>query len=82
MTLDMDTIDVRLMRSFNALETGILLMAVDLASAVMFVPLFTLPGLFIAIVATYIGRIYVKAQMSVRREMRLVQFTFCRHRNR
>lgn len=72
MTLDLDVIDGRIMRSLSSLQVGVLVMFVDLVSAIMFVPLFTVPGLFIAILAVYIGRIYVKAQIPVKREMRCV----------
>lgn len=47
-----------------------MVMIVDLISAVVFVPIFTLPGLFIAAIGMYVGSKYLKAQLSVRREMR------------
>jgi len=58
------------MRSFEILQATTLLMIVSLGSAVLFVPLFTIPGLFIAAIGIYIGSKYLKAQLSVRREMR------------
>lgn len=72
MTLDIGSIDEALMRSFELLQSTTILMIVALASAVLFVPLFTLPGVLIAAIGVYIGNRYLKAQLSVRREMRCV----------
>ena len=70
MTLDIGSVDEGLMQNFQALQATSLLMIVSLISAVLFVPLFTLPGFFIAAIGMYIGSKYLKAQLSVRREMR------------
>jgi hypothetical protein len=51
------------------MEVGIT-MAVKLAGPVIFTPIFLLPGILIAVLGVYLGNIYLKAQMSVRREMR------------
>jgi ABC-type multidrug transport system fused ATPase/permease subunit len=38
--------------------------------AVMIItPLFILPGIFITVVGAFLGRVYIKAQLSVKREM-------------
>ena len=70
MTVDIATIDETLVRMLGYLSTTSLSMLVALISAVIFVPLFTLPGLFIATIGMYTGSKYLKAQLSVRREMR------------
>jgi len=45
-------------------------MVVKLSGPVMFTPIFLLPGILIAGLGMYLGNIYLKAQMSVKREMR------------
>lgn len=70
MTLDISSVDEGLTRMLEYLQTTTISMTVCLISAVLFVPLFTLPGLFIAAMGAYTGSRYAKAQRSVRREMR------------
>ena len=48
-------------------------MAIKLGGSVIFAPVFLLPGVFIATLGVYIGNIYLRAQMPVKREMRQVQ---------
>lgn len=69
MTNDIDSVDGGLMQWTEGVQNLALIMVVDLISAVLFVPLFTLPGLFIAILGTWVGSLYLKAQLSVKREM-------------
>jgi hypothetical protein len=45
-------------------------MIIKLAGPVLFTPVFLLPGGLITILGVYIGNIYLKAQMSVKREKR------------
>jgi len=45
-------------------------MIVKLGGPVFFSPIFLIPGVFIAVLGMYLGNIYLKAQMSVKREMR------------
>ncbi|KIO07506.1 hypothetical protein M404DRAFT_24002 [Pisolithus tinctorius Marx 270] len=40
-----------------------------LGAVVLFTPLFLLPGILVGVVGTWVGRIYMKAQLSVKREM-------------
>lgn len=44
-------------------------MSMKLAAVVLFTPIFVIPGVFMAIVGGYCGQIYIKAQLSVKREM-------------
>jgi hypothetical protein len=44
-------------------------MVVKLAAIVLFSPIFLFPGIFIALVGTWFGSIYLKAQLSVKREV-------------
>ena len=48
-------------------------MAIKLGGSVVFTPVFLLPGVLIATLGVYIGNIYMRAQMPVKREMRQVQ---------
>jgi len=41
-----------------------------LGAVVLFTPLFFFPGLVVAIVGVYLGNLYLKAQLSVKRETR------------
>ena len=45
-------------------------MIVKLGGPVFFSPIFLIPGVLIAVLGMYLGNIYLKAQMSVKREMR------------
>lgn len=47
-------------------------MVVQLAGPVIMAPIVLFPGILIAVLGVYIGNTYLKAQMSVKREMRLV----------
>ena len=47
-------------------------MIAKLIASVLFTPIFIWPGLFIAAVGVYLGNIYIKAQLSTKREMRRV----------
>jgi H+/Cl- antiporter ClcA len=44
-------------------------MIVKLGAVVTMTPVFLAPGLFIGVLGGWIGRIYMKAQLSVKREM-------------
>jgi hypothetical protein len=46
-----------------------LTMVVKLGAVVTMTPVFLVPGLFIGLLGGWIGRIYMKAQLSVKREM-------------
>lgn len=70
MTQDIQSIDGALMLNAENYVNLVLLVIVDLVSAVLFVPLFLLPGLLVAGLGIYIGTRYMKAQLSVKREMR------------
>lgn len=45
-------------------------MITNIGVIIIFIPLFVLPGLAIASFGFYLGNIYLKAQLSVKREMR------------
>ena len=45
-------------------------MVTKLGGPVLFTPIFLLPGVLIALLGVYIGNIYLRAQMSVKREKR------------
>ncbi|KAF5330041.1 hypothetical protein D9611_010477 [Ephemerocybe angulata] len=69
LTMDIDTVDGELMTNANQVQGLALQMIVALISAVMFVPLFTLPGTLIAGIGIWLGSMYLKAQLSVKREL-------------
>jgi len=45
-------------------------MVIRLGAPVVFTPIFLLPGVLIAIIGVYLGNVYLKAQLSVKREKR------------
>ena len=51
----------------------IVMMATDLISRLIavtiFAPIFVIPGLLLGVVGGYLGQVYMKAQLSVKREM-------------
>ena len=69
-TQDIATIDGPITQYFSAVMELALCMVVKLTGPVIFTPIFLLPGILIAGLGVYIGNIYLKAQMSVKREMR------------
>jgi hypothetical protein len=51
-------------------------MVVKLAGPVFFSPIFLVPGVLVAVLGIYLANIYLKAQMSVKREMRYARVLF------
>ena len=69
-TQDIAAVDGEIAMMFGAVVELFLCMVVKLSGPVIFTPIFLIPGLIITIIGVYIGNIYLKAQMSVKREMR------------
>jgi hypothetical protein len=69
-TQDIATVDGNLTWSFSSVVEICTEMVVKLGGPVLFTPIFLLPGVLIAIFGVYIGNIYLRAQMSVKREKR------------
>jgi ABC-type multidrug transport system fused ATPase/permease subunit len=69
-TQDIATIDGSLTWSFGSVVEICVEMATKLGGPVLFTPIFLIPGVSIAFLGVYIGNIYLKAQMSVKREKR------------
>lgn len=44
-------------------------MLMKLGAVVLFTPFFFLPGVLMAVIGGYCGQVYIKAQLSVKREM-------------
>jgi hypothetical protein len=68
----MGAIDSSVTSAFNAVVDLATSMVCKLAGPVIFTPIFLIPGIVIAGLGIYIGNIYLKAQISVKREMRCV----------
>ncbi|KDR71021.1 hypothetical protein GALMADRAFT_254171 [Galerina marginata CBS 339.88] len=68
-TKDIAAVDSKIPMTFGAVVELLTCMIVKLSGPVIFTPIFLLPGIFIAVLGVYIGNIYLKAQMSVKREM-------------
>jgi len=66
----MGAIDAQVSGAFAAVVDLATSMVCKLAGPVIFTPIFLLPGIAIAAIGIYIGNIYLKAQISVKREMR------------
>ena len=69
-TQDIATIDGNLTWSFSVVVELCVEMTIRLGGPVFFTPVFLLPGVLITVLGVYIGNIYLRAQMSVKREMR------------
>jgi hypothetical protein len=48
--------------------------ATKIGAVALFAPIFLVPGLVITVTGIYLGNMYLKAQLSVKREMRYVNF--------
>lgn len=68
-TQDIAAVDGTIVQTFAAIVEIALCMLVKLAGPVIFTPTFLIPGVFVTVIGIYIGNIYLKAQMSVKREM-------------
>jgi len=71
-TQDIGSLDGELVELFAAVVEMVICMMIKLSGPVFFTPIFLIPGILIGVIGAYIGNIYLKAQMSVKREMRLV----------
>lgn len=69
-TQDIGVVDNALHQMFVALISIAVTMVVKLGGPVFYSPIFLFPGILIGVLGAYIGNIYLKAQMSVKREMR------------
>lgn len=69
-TQDIASIDTQMTWVFQTLVTGVAGMLVKLSGPVFFTPIFLLPGILISAVGVYISNIYLKAQMSIKREQK------------
>ena len=69
-TQDIGTVDGNLLYSFADVVEIVTTMLTKLGGPVFFTPIFLLPGVSIAFLGVYIGNLYLKAQMSVKREKR------------
>ncbi|KAG9126177.1 hypothetical protein FRC07_004584 [Ceratobasidium sp. 392] len=68
-TQDMRTIDGSLPNDLQSLADITIQLMSRFIAVVVFSPIFTLPGAFVLVVGTWIGQIYIAAQLSVKREM-------------
>ena len=70
LTQDIQSVDTNLVIYGDGIVSLVIVVTVSLTSAVLFVPIFALPGLFVAALGIYVGSKYLKAQLSVKRELR------------
>ncbi|KAH7918842.1 hypothetical protein BV22DRAFT_1100095, partial [Leucogyrophana mollusca] len=68
-TQDIRAIDGPLAQGVGIVVEFSLTMIVKLGAVVVMTPVFLLPGLVIAVVGGFVGKIYMRAQLSVKREM-------------
>lgn len=69
-TQDIGVVDGSLHQMLGAVVGIFVSMIVKLGGPVFFSPIFFFPGILIGLLGAYLGNIYLKAQMSVKREMR------------
>ncbi|PPQ64837.1 hypothetical protein CVT24_008202 [Panaeolus cyanescens] len=68
-TQDIGTVDEELQLNFQHASSLAVVMLVKIIAPVLFTPLFLVPSLLVALIGMYVGNLYLKAQMSVKREM-------------
>ncbi|RXW21499.1 hypothetical protein EST38_g4368 [Candolleomyces aberdarensis] len=69
LTQDIQSLDSTLVIYGDGVVSLVFVVSISLVSAVLFVPIFALPGLLIAGLGIFIGSRYLKAQLSVKREL-------------
>ena len=70
LTQDIQSVDSTLVIYLDGLVSLAFVVSISLVSAVLFVPVFALPGALVAGTGIFIGSRYLKAQLSVKRELR------------
>ncbi|KAG9012444.1 hypothetical protein FRB94_006059 [Tulasnella sp. JGI-2019a] len=68
-TRDMQAVDGPVTSSFNDVVQIMLNIATTLVAILIYSPVFVFPGIIVAIIGAMIGRMYMTAQLSVKREM-------------
>lgn len=71
-TQDMRAVDSSIPDIFSNLTDGSIMLLFKLSVIIMFTPTFLFPGIAVTVLALYIARAYLKAQLSIKREMKLV----------
>lgn len=71
-TQDIRAVDGVVPQSFAELTELAISMLTKIGVIVIFTPIFLAPGLGVAALGLYLGNMYLKAQLSVKREMRCV----------
>ncbi|RPD70679.1 P-loop containing nucleoside triphosphate hydrolase protein [Lentinus tigrinus ALCF2SS1-7] len=68
-TEDIQTVDNRFARSTELLAELVAFLVLKILAVVFFSPIFFIPAIFVALAGAIIGNIFMKAQLSVKREM-------------
>ncbi|KAI0068093.1 P-loop containing nucleoside triphosphate hydrolase protein, partial [Artomyces pyxidatus] len=68
-TQDIRALDGPLQQAFSALTDIVLTTVVRLGAIVVLTPVFVIPGILSILLGSWIGQLYMKAQLSVKREM-------------
>ncbi|KAF9553714.1 multidrug resistance-associated ABC transporter [Agrocybe pediades] len=68
-TQDIREVDGPVATTFLYLSSKVVAMVINFGAIMIFAPLFLIPGFFVATFALYLGNIYMKAQLSVKREL-------------
>jgi len=69
-TQDVRSIDGPLPQNFYWVVNQSTGVVIRLCAVIIVTPIFIVPGLFVALVGTVMGSIYLKAQLSIKRELR------------
>lgn len=62
-------VDGPISQNFSYVLELSLSLAIKLGAVILFTPIFVFPGIFVAFLGAWCGQIYIKAQLSVKREM-------------
>lgn len=71
-TQDIQAVDGSIPDTFSNVVEGAIMVMYQLGGSVIFAPIFIFPGIGVAALGLYIASVFLKAQLSVKREMRYV----------
>ena len=75
----MSAVDGPISDGLSNLINMTLTMLLKLAAVILFTPSFLLPGVLLAVAGGWIGQVYIKAQLSVKREMSVAKAPVLAH---
>ncbi|PIL29209.1 ATP-binding cassette transporter [Ganoderma sinense ZZ0214-1] len=72
-TADVQAVDANIPRMLHAVFEGTVFMLLKVASVMLITPIFIIPAVVVAILAAWVSQMYMRAQLSVKREMSIAR---------